>query len=161
MCPELGGKPEYLDIMGFNYYYNNQWIVDTGEFLPWVNEDNDPRWQSMSSLLSKVYKRYKRPFVLTETSHPGKHRPNWIQFITTECTKLIRKDLPLWGICWYPIIDRPDWDHMQPWHRAGIWDILPDDNGVLKRVLHQPTAIALRRAQQLIEKATTKKMILS
>ena len=38
MCPELGGKPEYLDIMGFNYYYNNQWIVDTGQCLPWMNE---------------------------------------------------------------------------------------------------------------------------
>jgi len=24
MCPELGGQPEYMDIAGFNYYYNNQ-----------------------------------------------------------------------------------------------------------------------------------------
>ncbi|MFC7667340.1 hypothetical protein ACFQT0_07895 [Hymenobacter humi] len=25
MCPELGGAPELLDIVGFNYYYDNQW----------------------------------------------------------------------------------------------------------------------------------------
>lgn len=161
MCPELNGRPEYLDIMGFNYYYNNQWIADTGQFLSWVNDDNDSRWQSVSSLLSKVYQRYNRPFVLTETSHPGIHRPEWTSFIANECAKLIRKDLPLWGVCWYPVIDRPDWDHMHPWHRSGVWDILPDDNGELRRVLHQPTAIALRRAQKLINNAMTKKAILS
>ena len=26
VAPELGGKPEYLDILGINYYCNNQWI---------------------------------------------------------------------------------------------------------------------------------------
>jgi hypothetical protein len=25
LCPELGGRPEYLDLLGFNYYFNNQW----------------------------------------------------------------------------------------------------------------------------------------
>ena len=118
--------------------------------------DNDPRWQPLSELMRQVYERYNRPFVLTETSHPGVHRPEWTSFIAQECAKLVRQDLPLWGICWYPVVDRPDWDHMQPWHRAGIWDILPDDNGILSRVLHQPTAIALRRAQLLINKAMKK-----
>jgi hypothetical protein len=161
MCPELGGRPEYLDIMGFNYYYNNQWIGTTGQFLPWANEDNDPRWQSLSNLLHKVYKRYKRPFALTETSHPGIHRPEWTSIVARECAKLIRHGLPLWGICWYPVIDRPDWDHMQPWHRAGVWDILPDDAGSLRRVLHQPTANALWQAQKTIDKARMKEMVLS
>jgi len=159
MCPELGGRPEYLDIMGFNYYHNNQWIVDTGQFLPWGNEDNDPRWQSLSDLMRKVYERYNRPFVLTETSHPGVHRPEWTSFVAQECAKLLRADLPLWGVCWYPVIDRPDWDHMQPWHRSGVWDIMPDENNIPKRVLHQPTAIALRRAQMLINKAMSKKAV--
>ena len=161
MCPELGGKPEYLDILGFNYYHNNQWIADLWHSLPWKNEGNDPRWQSLSSLLIKAYKRYKRPFVLTETSHPGIDRPEWMNFVADECAKLIRKGLPLWGICWYPIIDRPDWDHLEPWHRSGVWDILPDEMAPLKRVLHQPTAIALRRAQMQMEKAMRKKMVAS
>src|SRR5690349_13091650 len=26
ICPELGGRPEYLDVLGVNYYSNNQWI---------------------------------------------------------------------------------------------------------------------------------------
>ncbi|TKK70398.1 amine oxidase [Ilyomonas limi] len=160
MCPELGGKPEYLDILGFNYYHNNQWVADTGQFLPWGNENNDPRWQPLSDLMYKAYKRYNRPFVLTETSHPGVHRPEWLTFVAASCAKLLREGLPLWGICWYPIIDRPDWDHMQPWHRSGVWDILPDDMGSLRRVLHQPTAIALRRAQEVINKAMMKKGVM-
>lgn len=159
-CPELGGKPEYLDIMGFNYYYNNQWIVNTGQYLPWMNEHNDPRWQPLNHLMRQVYNRYGRPFVLTETSHPGEHRPQWIQFIAAECAALLRQGLPLWGVCWYPVIDRPDWDHMQPWHRSGIWDILPNETHSLRRVLHQPTAIALRQAQLHIEKATRKQAVL-
>ena len=27
MCLELDGKLEYLDILGYNYYYNNQWSI--------------------------------------------------------------------------------------------------------------------------------------
>src|SRR5687767_11497472 len=44
MCPELGGRPEYLDIQGLNFYYNNQWVTGTRSFLPWANLDPDPRW---------------------------------------------------------------------------------------------------------------------
>ena len=150
MCPELRGRPEYLDILGFNYYYNNQWITGTYEFLPWRNDFGDPRWQPLSNLLTDVYSRYNRPVVLSETSHPGEHRPLWIDFIATECAAILAHDIPLWGICWYPIIDRPDWDHLDPWHQSGIWDVLLTDNNPPTRSLHQPSAEALFKAQQLI-----------
>jgi beta-glucosidase/6-phospho-beta-glucosidase/beta-galactosidase len=149
MCPELRGKPEYLDIIGCNYYYNNQWIIHTCEFLPWVNYDNDPRWQPLSSLIKQLYDRYERPVVLTETSHPGDDRPQWMNFVSLECRKAIELAVPLWGICWYPIIDRPDWDHLQPWHRSGVWDI-DASTAELKRIIHEPTAQAVRFSQQLL-----------
>ncbi len=156
MCPELNGRPEYLDIMGFNYYYNNQWVADTYTFLPWLNEEPDERWLPVSTLLRNVYERYNRPFVLTETSHPGIDRPKWIKFITEQCAVLLQQGIPLWGVCWYPIIDRPDWDHLHPWHQAGIWDAMIDDNGFPQRILHQPAAEALRRAQQTLSAILTK-----
>jgi hypothetical protein len=149
MCPELRGQPEYLDILGFNYYYNNQWITGTYQFLPWMNDFNDPRWAPLSDLLNNVYKRYNCPFVITETSHPGEHRPLWIDFIANECAVLLSQKIPLWGICWYPIIDRPDWDHFHPWHQSGIWDVLLDED-IPIRSLHQPSAQALLRAQALL-----------
>ncbi|MBO9572823.1 MAG: amine oxidase [Chitinophagaceae bacterium] len=148
ICPELGGHPGLVDIIGCNYYYNNQWIIRSCEFLPWANENNDPRWKPLSALIENLYNRYNYPIVLTETSHPGEDRPAWINFISNECNIVIEKNIPLWGICWYPIIDRPDWDHLYPWHKAGIWEI-ENSPEQLKRILHEPSAEALMNAMSL------------
>lgn len=144
ICPELGGRPEYLDILGFNFYYNNRWVVGSAEFLPWVNEDDDPRWRPLSEMLAGAYQRYNRPFVITETSHPGEHRPNWMASITEECGIVHSLGLPLWGVCLYPIIDRPDWDNLTCWHHPGLWDNLSGNPA--ERILHQPYAKALHSA---------------
>lgn len=149
MCPELRGKAEYVDIIGCNFYYSNQWIATTGELLPWRNLDPDPRWVPLSLLLKRLYDRYKRPLVISETSHPKEDRDVWIEFITSQCCKVMEKGIPLWGVCWYPVIDRPDWDHLQPWHEAGLWDI-DTTNGKLDRVLNEPAAAAFYSAQQMI-----------
>jgi hypothetical protein len=151
MCPELRGRPEYLDIIGCNFYFNNQWVSKTFEFLAWDNSDNDPRWLTVGALLKQVYQRYNVPVVLSETSHPGEHRPEWMEYVARECNNIISEGVPLWGICWYPIIDRPDWDHMQPWHKAGIWDVEPQENGDLVRVIDPAAANALLRAQAYMD----------
>ena len=154
MCPELGGSPEYLDVLGLNYYYNNQWIVGSGDFLPWTNEPFDPRWRSLSSLLLDAYNRYQVPVALTETSHPKEDRPSWLRHITSECAALIDMDVPLLGVCLYPVIDRPDWDRMEPWHYAGLWDLEPAGEGQPpRRVLYEPYAQALVECQDMIGKA--------
>lgn len=150
ICPELEGKPEYLDLLGFNYYYNNQWITGSGNFLPWANEDNDERWLPLSTLLKNVYERYGKPMILTETSHPLEDRPLWIEFIALEANKVLAEGLPFWGICWYPIIDRPDWDYMAPYHHSGLWDTFVEDGIVEKRVLYEPAAAALLKAQEVL-----------
>ncbi|GGH74249.1 hypothetical protein HNQ91_002656 [Filimonas zeae] len=146
MCPELGGRSDYLDMLGLNFYYNNQWVSDSFEPISWLNRDTDNRWLPLSSLLTAAYARYQRPLVLSETSHPEEDRPQWITFIATECNKILQHEIPLWGICWYPAIDRPDWDHLTPWHRSGLWDI--PDPATQNRVLHTPSATALANAQR-------------
>lgn len=151
MCPELRGKPEYVDIIGCNYYFNNQWIVGSFDCLPWANHEPDPRWRPLSDSLTELYNRYARPVVLSETSHPGEHRPNWMEYIASECATALSQGLPLWGVCWYPIIDRPDWDHLQPWHRSGLWDIEIQENGELQRVLEPSAANAFIAAQKLVQ----------
>lgn len=150
MCPELRGRPEYLDMLGFNYYYNNQWQYHPHSYLGWRDAVPDPRWLPLSHLLTQAYKRYRRPLVLTETSHPREDRPLWTDMIARECAAVINRNVPLWGVCWYPIIDRPDWDHLRPWHHAGVWDIVKSKEGGLARTLHLPTATALLRAQEHI-----------
>ncbi len=150
MCPELGGMPEYIDMLGFNFYYDNQYTPHGTELLPWWNESDDPRWVPLHELMRAAYERYSLPIVLSETSHPGEHRPNWIEFIAKQCAVALKQKLPLYGICLYPIIDRPDWDHLSPWHKAGLWDLEPLENHPPKRVLCQPYAEALRSAQAMV-----------
>ena len=159
MCPELGGSPEYLDILGFNYYYNNQVVVGQWHCLPWANEEDDPRWRPLSSLLKEAYNRYDRPIALTETSHPGEDRPKWIEFVSRECASVIEDGIPLWGICLYPIIDRPDWDHLTPWHRSGLWDAAITPGELPGRVLYEPYAEALLHSQWLVKEANRKSQL--
>jgi len=147
ICPELGGKPEYLDILGFNYYYNNQWVAGTFNFLGWNDRVPDVRLRPLSDLLKEAHLRYDRPIALTETSHPGRDRPIWIRHIAKEIGKVVQENIPFWGVCIYPIIDRPDWDNLVDWHHAGLWDINSQLDSA-SRILHQPMAESLLNAQK-------------
>ncbi|MEI6947893.1 amine oxidase [Paraflavisolibacter sp. H34] len=147
ICPELGGTPEHMDMLGVNFYFNNQWELGYRQLLPWANEGNDPRWRPFSALAQEAYNRYQQPIVLTETSHPGEHRPEWISYIARECTLLLQQDVPFWGVCLYPIIDRPDWDNLSHWHSSGLWDAELLEDLPPGRLLNLPYADALRQAQ--------------
>lgn len=146
MCPELGGSEEYLDILGYNFYYNNQWKAAPHEFLDWKICELNPQFIPLHRLLTSAFQKYNRPFVLTETSHPKEDRPLWIKMIEIESQKLLSAGLPFWGICWYPMVNRPDWDYLHDWHYAGIWDDVYQKD-VSERVLHLPSAEAFVEAQ--------------
>ena len=67
-----------------------------------------------------------------------------------ECVATLEAGVPLLGMCWYPILDRPDWDHLHIWHQSGIWDRVPGDEAAYERVLHEPTGEAFLRAQTVV-----------
>lgn len=151
ICKELGGEESLLDVLGLNFYYNNQWIHGKTEYLPWFNDDNDPRWRPFRDLLISAYSRYKKPFVVSETSHCNDHRPNWLEYVSKEMSKVIEMGYPLKGACLYPIINRPDWDNLTDWHLAGLWDLVVDENNLgTGRKLYEPYAEELLIAQQRI-----------
>jgi beta-glucosidase/6-phospho-beta-glucosidase/beta-galactosidase len=122
ICPELGGREEYLDILGFNYYHDCQWEHE-GEKLNW--ETDSHRRASLSTLLQAAYSRYGRPMFLSETGHFGNGRAGWMEYIFKEYKDTRAKGINLLGICIYPVIDRPDWDNLQHYHNSGLWDIDP------------------------------------
>jgi len=153
LCPELGGKPEYLDILGYNFYYNNRYETGFTNQLCWRNSQQDPRWGSLADILADAYDRYGKPMAITETSHPGIDRPDWIRYIGEECVAALQKGLPLWGACLYPIIDRPCWDHLHPWHRSGLWDAEEQPGEIPQRLLYKPYAEALLEAQERVSLA--------
>ncbi|WP_262147568.1 hypothetical protein [Chryseobacterium foetidum] len=149
ICPELGGKPEYLDIIGVNFYYNNQWINETHEFLPWAEIPPHPQYRTLHDLLESVFVRYGRPVVISETSHPGEDRAKWIRSITKECLSVLKKGIPLLGCCFYPVVDRPDWDDLNDWHHSGIWDIF--DPASMKRVVDNESFKAIKIFKSKLE----------
>jgi beta-glucosidase/6-phospho-beta-glucosidase/beta-galactosidase len=120
MCPELGGSEDFLDILGFNYYWNCQWECD-GEPLCWP--DADHKRIGLSALLKQAYERYRKPMILSETGHFGTGRIEWISEIMEECLSVVRSGIPLLGVCIYPVIDRPDWDRLDYYTNSGIWDL--------------------------------------
>ncbi|MBK9256970.1 MAG: amine oxidase [Saprospiraceae bacterium] len=151
LCPELGGSEAYLDILGYNFYYNNQWTASPHEFLDWKIGELNPKFIPLHRLLMAAFKKYNRPFVLTETSHPKEDRPLWIKMIETESQKLLMENLPFWGICWYPMVNRPDWDYLNDWHYAGIYEDVYDKD-FPGRVLHEPSATALLETQNILNR---------
>jgi len=122
MCPELGGNEELIDIVGYNFYYNNRFSISPQEIISWTNEFDDYRFRPLSNILEEGYRRYLKPIILAETSHPNEHRAEWFDQIITETNILLDKKIPLLGICWYPVLDRPDWDEIDNWHQSGIWN---------------------------------------
>lgn len=145
MCPELGGKEEYLEILGFNHYWNSQWDHAIGP-LPWPATEG--RRTKLSLLLNEVFLRYKKPLLLSETGHFGNGRAQWIEEVAAECREVLSAGIPLSGVCLYPVIERPDWDNLSDYHKSGIWDLDEDKN----RVPHTESLTAILRARDLIHK---------
>src|SRR5829696_1472770 len=103
--PELGGRPEYVDVVGLNYYLHNQWI--DGD-LP-VSLDH-PRYRPFRNLLGAFYERYRRPMFVAETGIEGGSRPAWLRMIGHEVAAARQAGVPVQGICFYPILDYPGWE---------------------------------------------------
>ena len=148
MCPELGGSEEFLDILGFNYYWNCQWKAN-GEPLDWP----DPQHKRLpfSTLLQTAYERYKKPVFISETGHFGSGRVEWLEEITSECLLAKKNGVDLRGLCIYPVTDRPDWDDLTKYCQCGIWDL--DENG--NRIPHQEYIDAVIKSQNDLRKKKT------
>ena len=136
ICPELGGSEAFLEILGFNYYWNCQWEVN-GPPIDWP--DTEQKRIPFSALLQEAYQRYQKPIFVSETGHFGSGRVEWLNEIAAECLLAKKKGVDLRGICIYPVTDRPDWDDLTKYSECGIWDL--DENS--NRIPHQEYINAL------------------
>lgn len=144
LCPELEGSPGLFDMLGFNYYYNNQWD-HFNRTIPWppVEKPLTP----LSKLLEGAWRRYGKPVILSETGHFGNGRSQWLEEITLECDRAISRGVDLRGICIYPVLDRPDWDDLNSYSNCGIWDLDENKN----RIPHKPTIFSVKKCIELME----------
>jgi hypothetical protein len=139
--PELGGAEDMLDVVGVNFYWNNQWLHQ-GSFGQPLSP-YDERWRPLRHLLADVHQRYRRPLFVAETSCEGDRRASWFRHVAEEVREALRMGLPVEGGCLYPVLSHPGWD-----------DDRYCDNGLLemeahhgRRTVHAPLARELRRQQ--------------
>jgi len=145
MCPELGGSEDFLEILGFNYYWNCQWEIN-GPPIDWP--DTQQKRTPFSELLQEAYNRYQKPIFVSETGHFGSGRVEWLNEISAECLRAKKNGVDLRGICIYPVTDRPDWDDLTKYSECGIWDLAENGN----RIPHQEYINALLKVQPEFKK---------
>jgi beta-glucosidase/6-phospho-beta-glucosidase/beta-galactosidase len=138
--PELGGKPEFLDIIGVNYYFDNQWGLQTGHRV----FREHPEYRPFSSILEEYYLRYNRPILIAETGIEDEARPEWFRYICDEVDAAKSAGIPIEGICLYPIVNHPGWDDDRHCHN-GLWDYA-DEFG--NREIYEPLAVEIERDMQ-------------
>ncbi len=144
VAPELGGKPEYLDIIGVNFYDRNQWFHH-GQTLT----RNDPGYRPFCDILEEVWNRYRRPMFVSETGTEDDARAEWFNYVCDEVVAAHRLHIPVHGICLYPITNHPGWDDDR--HCCnGLFDYA-DANG--NREAHLPLAQAILNQQPRLERS--------
>ncbi|WP_312794220.1 glycosyltransferase family 4 protein [Tianweitania sp.] len=103
--PQLGGEERFLDIVGVNYYFDNQWVHAVGPI-----DEHDPRYKRFRRVLTEVYSRYGRPIIVAETGTEGDRRASWMRMILHETQKAREAGVPVEGICLYPVVNHVGWD---------------------------------------------------
>jgi len=152
-APELGGSPRYLDIVGVNYYLNNQWELDRAD-VPIAADD--PRRLSLADLCRMVARRYDVPLMISETAAAGDERGPWIDCLIETTESLLRGGIDFTGICLYPILGMPEWHDQKRWTQMGLWDVDPT-SASLERRPHLAGLRALRRAQQALRRTVSQR----
>lgn len=148
---DLGGTRAHLGIVGLNYYSGNQWTIPLPDAPQYSLDWDDPAWVPLSELLLRVERRYGGPLLLAETGSSGESRAPWIDFLTREAARALELGVDLQGICLYPIVTSPDWEDPTAFFDGGLFDLSPQTDGGLRRVLALPAARALRAAQAVLD----------
>lgn len=134
---DLGGAPEHLDIIGLNYYYNNQWRIRSGRKV----FRGHPDYRPFHDILLEYWRRYRRPILIAETGIENEARAEWFRYVCAEVEIAKNLGAQIEGICLYPIVNHPGWDDDRHCHN-GLWDYA-DEAG--EREIYEPLAAEIRR----------------
>ncbi len=138
-APELGGAEKYLDIIGVNFYSQNQWRHPSGRRVMRGHKNYRP----FSQILQEWSERYHRPILIAETGIEDDERADWFRYICEETRLAAASGVQVVGICLYPIVNHPGWDDNRHCHN-GLWDYA---NRSGERGIYAPLAEELFRQQ--------------
>jgi hypothetical protein len=145
VLPELGGREEYLGVIGVNYYVHNQWVYPGGHGT--MIEPSHARYRPVWHMLREVYDRYRRPLFVAETGIEDQARPAWLRYIGYEVRRALAEGVPVHGVCLYPIVNHPGWEDDRHCYN-GLWDYA-DEQG--QREIFAPLARELESERGLLD----------
>ena len=135
--PEIGGFPDVIDVIGVNFYSNNQWRHPSGRRIMRGSKNYKP----LHKLLEEFYNHYQKPLFVAETGIENEARPEWFRYVAGEVKIAVANDVPVLGICLYPIVNHPGWDDNRHCYN-GLWDYA-NERG--EREIYEPLAEEIRR----------------
>jgi hypothetical protein len=139
-APELGGSPDFVDVVGVNYYPHNQWYLD-GPTIPMGHHEYRP----LADMLVEVAERFGKPVFISETGAEGSGRPAWMHYVCDEVRTAQERGATVDGICLYPITAYPGWDNSR--HAdVGLLSTIGSDG---KRDVYQPLLRELDRQRAI------------
>jgi hypothetical protein len=134
--PSLGGHPKYLDVIGVNFYPDNQFMLDGATI-----EHDDVRYKPFSRMLLDVWGRYRRPMIVSETGSEGERRAPWLRYVADQCVRALKTGCELHGVTLYPVVGHPGWVDGRRCDN-GLWDYAESSGA---RPLHAPLAAEITR----------------
>ncbi len=99
--PGLGGAPEYLDVLGINYYSNNQWYHGDGRTI----ERDNPITDHSSGHPAEIHQRYGRPLLIASKPAPKATCAGLAAQVSEQAGLAMQAGVPVEGICLYPVLD--------------------------------------------------------
>ena len=143
-CPELGGAPDLVDVIGLNYYPYNQWRLLGPDHRRQTLNPQDSGYHPLRSLLAGVHARYDLPLIIAESGTEDDARPAWLRAVGLEVLAAQAVGIPVEGLCLYPVVNHPGWDNDR-YCCNGLWDY-PDAAG--ERAVYGPLAAELTWLQR-------------
>lgn len=144
--PELGGRPDLLDVVGVNFYPHNQWYYH-GPTIPMGHHE----YRALADMLVEASERFGKPIFIAETGAEGSGRPAWLHYVCDEVRAAMARGVRFEGICLYPVTAYPGWDNSRH-AEVGLFSTVLA-NG--ERRLFEPVADELERQRGLFSEAAS------
>lgn len=142
--PDLGGSSDKLDIVGVNYYPDNQWVLG-GPPVP-LGQYN---YRPFREMLRETAERYGRPVIVSEMGAENTARPAWLYYVCQEVAAARQSGAKVEAVCLYPILDYPGWEN----DRCCDVGLFGEASGDGSRCVYQPLAAELEVQRRRFESA--------
>jgi hypothetical protein len=103
---EMSGDQALIDVVGLNFYPENQWYLN-GPTIPFGHHDFRP----LRLMLQDTYARYGKPLLISETGAENSCRASWLHYVCGEVDAAAAAGVPILGVCIYPVLEYPGWDN--------------------------------------------------